>query len=47
MVSASDMPVVTDVMARKRIMAMTAMEKLTVLTLAASWRRVTMLRPRQ
>ena len=41
------MPAVTDVMARKRIMAIMAIEKLTVFTLAASWRIVTMLSPRQ
>ena len=34
-------------MAKNRIIAMTPIEKHTVLTLAASWRTVNMLRPRQ
>ena len=44
---AMDMPPVTLVIARNRIIEMTAMEKLTVFTLAASWRMVNILRPRQ
>ena len=44
---ASDIPAVTEVIARKRIIAIMAIEKLTVFTLAASWRMVTMLSPRQ
>ena len=44
---AMDIPPVTLVIARNRISEMTAMEKLTVFTLAASWRRVNILRPRQ
>ena len=42
-----DMPVVTEVMARNRIIEIMAIEKETVLTLAESWRSVKAFRPRQ
>ena len=42
-----DMPVVTEVMARNRIIEIMAIESETVLTLAESWRSVKAFRPRQ
>ena len=42
-----DMPVVTDVMARNKIIEMMAIEKETVLTLAESWRSVKAFSPLQ
>ena len=42
-----DMPVVTEVMARNRIIEIMAIEKETVLTLAESWRSVKALSPLQ
>lgn len=44
---AMDMPPVTLVMARNKIIEMMAMEKLTVFTFADSWRTVNMLSPCQ
>ena len=42
-----DIPQVTEVIAKNRIIEMTAIETDTVFTLAASWRIVNMLSPRQ
>ena len=47
MASTIDIPVVTEVMARNRIIEIMAIEKETVLTLAESWRSVKALSPLQ